>query len=353
MLVLFILLILDLLSIALLDDICHEKCKTCKILSIDSTNMTCLSCRDNLYFQVNTSNCVNMEDYPSYYLNKTDNILYPCSLFNSNCYECDPYMNNTGICLSCNQGYKYNNITNECEKCNEDEFPVIISDFFNCKRGMVGNCNLYITYCKSIKTNEINEIICPDEAPIFNSLTNSCHEYDCPKNGFAKGVCSISNENKQNKKRMLFINWFNNEPKYLRYPSYNVDNSGYLLIELTGGLGFDAAFNSISKNRKRKLYFYNEEGRGLFNEINDKYEKIIETRKKSVRYISTSIALQNEYFLNFESYESNLELYNIKTGEISVGKELEIANLLNSVYSPSKVQLLKLNEYNQYLFGHF
>ena len=152
----------------------------------------------------------------------------------------------------------------------------------------------------------------------------------------------------ENKNKILFINWFNNEPKYLRYPSYNIDNSGYLLIELTGGLGFATDTHSIIKNNKRKLYFYDEEGRGYFDKKNDIYEKAIETRQKNIRYISTSIPLKDNYykynyFLNFESYDGNLEFYNLITGEISTEKELEIADILNSVYYPSKIQLLELN----------
>ena len=291
---------------------------------------------------------------PSYYLNITDQILYPCSNFKSNCYECEHLGENRGKCLSCQKGYMYNNVTNECQKCNQNEFPVIITDFFNCKRSKVGKCDLYITNCLP-KIN--NKIICPEEAPIFNRINNSCHEYDCPKKGFENGICSFPQKENEIKNKNLFINWFNNEPKYLRYPSFNIDNSGYLLIELTGELGFATNTHSIIKNNKRKLYFYDEEGRGYFDKINDIYEKTIETRQKNIRYISSSIALKiyygYYYFLNFESYEGNLELYNLLTGKISTEKELEIANILNSAYTQYKTQLLELNERNQYLFGHF
>ena len=349
----FFFLILNFISFALFDDNCHEKCQTCKEFSLDSTNMKCLSCKNNLNFLVNTSNCVDKDDYPSYYLNITDQILYPCSNFKSNCYECEQFNENSGKCLSCEKGYKYNDNLQECQKCNQDEFPVIITNFFNCKKSKVGKCDLYITKC--IPKNN-NQIICPEEAPILNKINESCHEYDCPKNGFVEGVCSFWDKEMEIKNKILYINWLNNGSKYLRYPSYNIDNSGYLLIELTGELGFATDTHSIIKNNKRKFYFYDEEGRGCFDKINDIYEKKIETRKKNIRYISTSIALKNYggyHFLNFESYEGNLELYNLITGEISTEKELEISNILNSVYNQSKTQLLKLNEWNQYLFGHF
>ena len=80
---------------------------------------------------------------------------------------------------------------------------------------------------------------------------------------------AVSNTNAVMEDRILSVNWFSNVPKDIRYPSYNVDNSGYLLIELTGELGFSPDTHSIIKNNKRKLYFYDEEGRGYFDNIND------------------------------------------------------------------------------------
>ena len=184
-----IFLILNVISFAIFDENCHENCQTCKEFSMDSTNMKCLSCKINFNFLFNTSNCVDKDDYPSYYLNITDQILYPCSNFKSNCYECEMLTENRVKCLSCEKGYKYNNDTNECQKCSQNEFPVIITNFFNCKISKVGNCDLYITKCLPKKNNKI---ICPEEAPIFNEINKSCHEYDCPKNGFENGVCSFS-----------------------------------------------------------------------------------------------------------------------------------------------------------------
>ena len=87
-----------------------------------------------------------------------------------------------------------------------------------------------------------------------------------PNNGLEKGTCFITNEKYKN--RILFINWFNDDGKSLAYPSYNVDNSGYLLVELTCDIPFYVETNYIKENKRRKLYFYNEEGRGLFDDIN-------------------------------------------------------------------------------------
>ena len=54
----FVYLIFNIISLAVFDENCHEKCKTCKEFSLDSTNMKCLSCEINLNFLFNTSNCV-------------------------------------------------------------------------------------------------------------------------------------------------------------------------------------------------------------------------------------------------------------------------------------------------------
>ena len=81
--------------------------------------------------------------------------------------------------------------------------------------------------------------------------------------------------------RALFINWFKNEPKYIRYPSYNTDKSGNLLIELTCELEFDPISSSYGKKKFRKLYFYDKDGRGYFDPLNDEYERTINIRKKA------------------------------------------------------------------------
>lgn len=40
----------------------------------------------------NTTNCVLETDYPNYYKNRMNEVLYPCSNFiGENCYKCDPY----------------------------------------------------------------------------------------------------------------------------------------------------------------------------------------------------------------------------------------------------------------------
>ena len=205
------------------------------------------------------------------------------------------------------------------KKMNLEQF--ILNDFLGCnEQKKITICEKYVTFCVPLDT-ETEEIICPETTPIFDTLTNTCYEFECPNEGLKNGNCYFQNKRYENKQ--LFINWFNNEPKFIRYPSFNVDNSGYLLIELTSRLDFSLNNIDIKHNSERKLYFYNEEGRGLFDEINDISEKNIEYEKNFVRLFSTSMALKfNEseeyrFFLNFENCDRNLEMYDLKTGEIS------------------------------------
>ena len=336
---------------------CHSNCQNCIEYSNNNEDMKCTSCASGLYFIFNTSNCDYKYNYVNYYLNETDNKLYPCSLLvNSNCYECNPYLNTSGKCLSCERGYIYNSDTNECIKCKENEYAIIINNFDGCHGSFQFSfCDKYITYCFNL---ENENIICPDGAPIFDNLTKSCNEFECKNSNLTKGICYPAK--KKYIDRILFINWFKDEPKYIRYPNYYFDNS-FLLLELTCGLDYTRTKPIIQKNDKRIFYFYNEEGRGLFNELNDNYEKLIQLDKKFNRFFSTGISFklnnseEYRYFLNFESFNYNLELYDIKTGEISYDNifEIFVFNLFRVDYLLSWIQLLKLNEENTFLMCIF
>ena len=340
---------------------CFPVCETCSEYSEDYKDMKCTSCNSGRYLMFNTSNCAFKVDLPNYYLNTTDSILYPCSIFpGTNCYECDPSLNTPGMCLTCEQGYYLNKETKECLKCNESQYPVIVGEFYGCEtRFDQVSCNNYYTMCKNLKYD--SKIVCPDIAPVYNRINKSCHEYECKKNGFEEGVCTIENEVYRN--RILFINWFGSDLKRCRFPSYNVDNSGYLLIELTCGLVYEPRMDTKDKNQKRKLYFYNEEGRGLFDEINDIYEKDIIYSKNFMRCYSTSLVLklnnseEKRYLITFEYSDYNLELYDLKTGEFSTEDLFDVFRLSGR----SKVEFgalptivfFQANEENQFLLACF
>ena len=340
---------------------CFPDCNECYDDDGSEKDMKCTSCFNNSYMIYDTSNCVLPDEYKNYYLNKTDLNLYPCSLFvNDNCYECDPYLDNEGLCLSCAQGYKFNEDKNTCEQCEDNEYSIIKASFSECRGTYSVYCDLYTTSCNN---SENGEIICPDEVPFFDNITKSCYEYECPNNDLDKGYCFVSNQ--KYKDRILFVNWFSdNNNKHINYPSYNVDNSGYLLIEFS----YDVIIYKFNKYdlepyKKRKLYFYNEEGRGIFDEINDKYEKIIKYYKEFVRFYSTSMALKvnnsekYEYFLNFETYNFNIEFFDFKAQEIYNDKLTDIFRYTQCAYLftsiTSSIQLLELNEKNHYLAAQY
>ena len=336
---------------------CHSSCKECYDAEYDDTNMQCISCIENYKLLYNTTNCVDTTWYPNYYINGL--ILYPCSLFpESNCYECNPNSPSSygGICLSCNPGFFYNYKTKKCSKCKDNEYSIIISDFDGCQSNKIKNfCNKFVTYCN----NSLGDITCPDEAPFFNKNNNYCQEYECNESG--KDSCLV--KNKKYEDRILSFFWFNNEPKYINYPGYNMDKSGKLLIEITCDLPtFDPMTISCRKNKIRKLYFFDNDGRGLFDKLNDEFEKTISIRVKSTRYFSTSIALKDthtgeyNYFLNLEGMDYNLEFIDLKTFEASKEGFFDVTAFYgfvpDSVYIPS-ILLLELNEKNQYLMSMF
>ena len=143
-------------------------------------------------------------------------------------------------------------------------------------------------------------------------MENHKHEKVCEENNYnINDTCIISNKNY----KILFINWIKEDFDYTSCPSYNNDKSDYLLIEIN-------LSGNLLKSVRKKLFFYNEEGRGLFDEINDIYENNCEYPRAYLRLLSPSIALkvnnseEYRYLLNFENMNNNFDFIDIKTGEI-------------------------------------
>ena len=332
---------------------------------LDTCHTNSEICQNDLYILYNTNNCVSFAKYPDHYLNQSDMVLYPCSLFpEDNCYECDPYLRDQyeGMCSSCNIGYEYNSESKTCSKCPQNTYSIILNNISGCNcSDCVDKCELYTTQCVPLINNEI---ICPDYAPFFNNLTKSCHEFEYKEGEYKNG--SYSAKSKKYKESLLHIFWFSHDNNTLSFPSYNADKSGCLLIELTWGEGIfdinekDYLYRyAFPKNKKRKFYFFNEEGRGLFDEINDSYEKVVELEKNLIRGLSVSTFLKlnnsDEYrfHLNYENYENILELYDLKTGEITADFAYDIFQLdmewRDNLRPPRHYRLFELNENNQYL----
>ena len=167
---------------------CHDNCKECTEYSSDEQNMKCISCKNDFIMIFGTNNCVNIHKYPNYFIYL--DYLYPCSSLSSSCYECNPYLSDYiyDICLSCIPGYIYNKEIKRCEACKENEYPISIENFDNCIDAYSQNCELYTTYCISLKNEEL-EKICMKNNINFNNFNNE--------------KCMISN-----KKQIIFINWF-------------------------------------------------------------------------------------------------------------------------------------------------
>ena len=260
------------------DEACHENCMECTEYSSDDQNMKCISCKSGFRMISDTQNCVNAKEYPNYFIYLES--LFPCSLLGSTCYECDPFLSGyiNDACLSCMPGYIYDEKNKRCEACKENEYPISFENFYSCKDANFLNCQLHTTYCIPLKNEELERL--------------------CGKNNFKNETCIISFS-----KKILFINWLKEVSYNIDYPSYNNDNTNYLLIELT--------LDSF----KRKLFFYNEEGRGSFDDINDKFEINIVNRRAFSRAISSSIALkannseEYRYLFNFENYNNNRNIY--------------------------------------------
>ena len=232
---------------------CNENCEIC-----DEENQKCNSCKSGFYKIYGTDNCADKKIYPNYFI--IYNFLHPCLL---NCYECFflEKSENYG-CLSCKPGYIYNDTTKNCIPCDKGEYPITIENFDGWIDSFSQYCELYTTYCKP--------------------LENDKHEKVCEENNYnINDTCIISNNNY----KILFINWIKEDFDYTSCPSYNNDKSDYLLIEIN-------LSGNLLKSVRKKLFFYNEEGRGLFDEINDIHEKHCEYPRAYLRLLSSSIALK-------------------------------------------------------------
>ena len=356
-------------SFSLSLEACHKKCKLCFGYSDDINDQKCVTCKMPDIDSLLLPNCVNKYYYPNYdnYNNNSgvDYYLQSCSSYRgTNCYECKRKYNDIygGICLSCLQGYEYYNSSKKCVKCGENEYKVIYGDF-DCERGIKSGpyCNKYITKCYPIKNKNIE---CPEDTPFFDNLTNTCYEYKCPNVGFNNSICTFIGNKKYKERSPLLINWFNQKVEDIPFISLNTDNSKCLLMELSGGGYFTEDYKiEIPKNNNRILYFYNEEGRGLFDSINDVYEKVVELDKNFIRGVSTSIFIKGNssthyrYFLNFENYNNILEFFDLKTGNIKADNIYDVFQVVGKVsvgesekYNSFILQFLELKE-SEYLLA--
>jgi len=331
---------------------------------------------ENYYSLYNDSRCYYRYQFPNYYINTTSNgeeLLYPCSLFKeSNCYECDPFSKSEtgGICLSCLPEYEYDEINKKCVKCNKNEISILSDDFYGCLYNgnpsslFLAYCDKYLTICNpneiEIDTCYVEHLYLHGNLPVYNKEINACVKTYCPMEGFENEMCLV--KNKLYKFKKIYIFWFNDHR--INYPSYNVDKSSLLLFIFNLYNQDITSSHFIESIDERKLYFFNEEERGFFDEINDRYEKNIKINDKNYRIMSTFIAIKADnnteysFLLNFEFMEGNLELINLKTQEITISSlfNLNFMNLTDNFgaqfFTEPNLFLFELNEENKYLIGY-
>ena len=93
----------------------------------------------------------------------------------------------------------------------------------------------------------------------------------------------------------------------------------------------------MKKLIKENFIFLNEEGRGLFDEINNISKKSIALNKRGIRLFSSSMVFKSNenkkyrYYLNFESYNFNFELLDIETGGLSLDSLIEMIGISSSI----------------------
>ena len=310
-------------------------------------NTFCYTCDDNQYgmegclatdgCQYITSNDeIKCNTCKNGYITYLGNQCFSCSNFINNCNSC--YIDNSTqklICDSCNEGFTFNNETNQCEysKC-EEHFEVMpgciicdnkLEEYKSknkcqyCAGSYFKTKNESCIYCRSEKYggpacdrcgyaidengNETEEIICK-LCYYYNSALNSKRKcYNC-KYDFDKGcshckfiinkdenteklICTGCNDNyylKSDGHCYNFLSFFEKEPNCLVY-SYYVGNSLFYYNDL---LSIEEYY------RGREYYNYNYDYNDYYYYLNSNNSLTLEKQK------TECIRCQNGFFKNDE-----------------------------------------------------
>ena len=138
---------------------CYDNCKKCTQNSEDPTNQYCTECYDDLFFQNDTNNC--LEICPEGYFIKDDKYCLKCD---ESCVTCKKDKN---LCTKCKNEYYFNDTDNYCYKCDD-----------NCKTCSYGkendneNCltcfdNKYLVNAEKRGKNCVE--VCPDGTSLKNN----------------------------------------------------------------------------------------------------------------------------------------------------------------------------------------
>ena len=115
---------------------CFNNCKTCDKLG-NETNNECINCIDKYYKMENDiyNNCYNEKPYENYYLDNLTNTSIYRKCFN-NCKTCDNQQTNEDNCISCVENNYFivnsTNCTSENEKPNNTFFNNLTEKFEYC-----------------------------------------------------------------------------------------------------------------------------------------------------------------------------------------------------------------------------
>ena len=133
---------------------CYENCQTCDEPSKDENNQKCIDCMRNYYKIIDTNNCFSIPK-EGYYLDKNTSLLMPCY---ENCLTCDIGGKSTEMnCLTCKNNFKFYKKTKNCLNCKKyvnyeqtgciDEIPegYYLEDS---NLGIIGKCHELCKTCE-------------------------------------------------------------------------------------------------------------------------------------------------------------------------------------------------------------
>ena len=219
------------------------------------------SCIAPQYLLENTTQCVEKEIYPNYYIDTdNDNILKKCDY---PCYECSKASDEINQnCLSCERGYEFDSITNSCIKCPKDKYKFIYNSYNTCNDANETYCKKEITKC-TLLTEALFKG-CPPELPVLIESKKMCVSKNaCNSSEFLNGVCYLSYDPFKKSRTINPINFLQNEElKHKHNLGVFTDNNGNILFEACGDYDKQRFFYGIKKNGKAN--FTDEENKPNF-----------------------------------------------------------------------------------------
>ena len=345
---------------------CYDSCKTCTSLSEDENDQKCIVCREGFYFKEGTNNCYDKVD--KFYLDKEDKVFKPCY---KNCLTCSgkessPYEMN---CLSCENGYKLYNKSNNCLNCpkyvnveqnqcvNENTIPdgYYLEDsnlgslgkcyylcltcyggpyieyfkyYMNCKK-CYGN-----TFAKNYNCTDSYSITdapergqCPIDKPILKD--GKCSVIYCTDLEYKYQICVKYNQN-------IKIQWLNDFQDFFELDS----SSESFSFDIIKNQKMNIIVQNINKgngNIEKNIFGFYKNGTGIFyNKNKDTYnsfKKISfpenENSDDNIEYIP----MENDGYYLTTAIENNLYLIDLTNNKI-IKKEIDNPN-----YSYEKIIL--------------